>query len=71
MKKKLLLFIFAIIFVISGLTAYSQPGGPPCGSPPCGGPGGNPGVPLSGIELIIAAGAAFGAKKWLDRSKKE
>ncbi len=35
-----------------------------------GDPGGDPDVPLGGIELLIAAGALFGAKKWLDRGKK-
>lgn len=35
-----------------------------------GNPGGDPDVPLGGIELLIAAGALFGAKKWFDKSKK-
>ena len=35
-----------------------------------GDPGGDPDVPLGGIELLIAAGALFGARKWFDRSKK-
>ena len=40
--------------------------------PSGGGPGGggDPDVPLGGIELLIAAGALFGAKKWFDKSKK-
>jgi len=35
-----------------------------------GDPGGDPDVPLGGIEWLLAAGAALGAKKWLDRNKK-
>lgn len=59
-----------VLLVIYGLIGYAQPGGPPCGTPPCGGPGGNPNVPLGGIEILIAAGAAFGTKKWFDKNKK-
>ena len=49
---------------------FAQPGqGKP---PPGGGPGGGgpPGLPIGGIELLIAAGALFGAKKWFDKSEK-
>ena len=72
MKNKLSKSIFIILFVISNSATIAQPG-PPCGTPPCGGPGQNPGppVPIGGIELLIAAGAAFGAKRWFDKSKKK
>lgn len=52
-------FIFLVLCVVTGLLA--QPGDP----------GGDPDVPLGGIELLIAAGAAFGAKKWFDKHKKK
>ncbi len=55
MKLGLVVFF---MFMSSFLAA--QPGG--------GGPG-DPDVPLGGIELLIAAGALFGAKKALDKKK--
>lgn len=58
-------FKLAIVFlVLVSAAALAQPTG---GGP---GGGGDPNVPLGGIEILIAAGALFGAKKWLDRSKK-
>ena len=54
----------AIIFLVISFSSYAQPTG---GGP---GGGGDPDVPLGGIELLIAAGALFGAKKWFDKSKK-
>lgn len=54
-----------LIFFVASVSAYAQPTG---GGP---GGGGNPDVPLGGIELLIAAGAAFGAKKWFDKTKKK
>jgi len=56
--KKFVLLV--IIFSLSSLVTFAQPGDP----------GGDPDVPIGGIELLIAAGALFGSKKWLDRSKK-
>ena len=54
-------FAFLIISLcLFSLVACAQPGDP----------GGDPDVPLGGIELLIAAGALFGGKKWLDKSKK-
>jgi len=57
--KFLALLVVLIIFFIPIL--HAQPGDP----------GGDPDVPLGGIELLIAAGALFGAKKWFDKSKKD
>ncbi len=56
--------LVAIFIFISSLLA-AQPGG---GGP---GGGGDPDVPLGGIELLIAVGALFGAKKAINRSKKQ
>ena len=61
MKKFKLAIVF---FVLMSAAAFAQPTG---GGP---GGGGDPDVPFGGIEILIAAGALFGAKKWLDRSKK-
>ena len=56
--KKFVLVV--ILLILISPVIFAQPGDP----------GGDPDVPLGGIELLIAAGALFGAKKWLDRSKK-
>ena len=56
--KKIVLLIIALSLI--SLVAYAQPGDP----------GGDPDVPLGAIELLIAAGALFGTKKWFDKSKK-
>jgi hypothetical protein len=59
------IFKLAIVFIIIlSVAAIAQPTG---GGP---GGGGDPNVPLGGIEILITAGALFGAKKWLDRNKK-
>lgn len=53
------LLITAIVFIVVPLSILAQPTG--------GGPGTNPPpVPISGIEILLAAGAAFGAKKAYD-----
>lgn len=36
-----------------------------------GDPGGDPDVPISGIEILLAVGGFFGIKKLLSGSKKE
>lgn len=55
--------IFCLLFIgIFALNAQpTDPGG--------GGDPDNP-VPITGIEYLIAAGAAFGAKKIYDKKKK-
>lgn len=56
-----------IIFILIGLSSVKgQPGG---GDGTPSDPGDNP-VPITGIEYLIAAGAAFGAKKLYDKRKK-
>jgi len=61
--KNIVKLIIVVAFLIGGLqTINAQPGDP--GTDPD-----NP-VPITGIEYLIAAGAAFGAKKLYDRKKK-
>jgi hypothetical protein len=56
--KKFVGVVFILILISPVI--FAQPGDP----------GGDPDIPLGFIEILIAAGALFGAKKWLDRSKK-
>ena len=56
MKKIKLVVFLMLLFTVS---VNAQPGPLP-----------DPDVPIGGIELLIAAGALFGAKKWFDKSKK-
>jgi hypothetical protein len=56
LKTLVLVLYFSVFYT---LTLFAQPGDP----------GGDPDVPLGGIELLIAAGAMFGAKKWFDKGK--
>lgn len=58
------MFLIAMIGVIT--IVYSQPGPDDPDFP--GDPDGNP-VPITGIEYLLAAGAAFGAKKLFDKRK--
>ena len=55
--KKFVSVVFLLILISPFI--FAQPGPKP-----------DPDVPLGFIEILIAAGALFGAKKWLDRSKK-
>lgn len=48
-----------LIFISCSLTA--QPGDP----------NGDPGVPITGIEILISMGALFGVKKLLGKSKQK
>lgn len=58
-------FIVAFCVLFPG-TVQSQP------SPPGDPNGGNkPGVPISGVEWLLAAGAALGVKKLFDVRKKK
>lgn len=58
------LTVTLIINILTTYQLFSQPGP--------GGPPKDPGdnrVPITGIEYLIAAGAAFGAKKLYDKKK--
>ena len=66
-KQKIIIGVFVTISAIS----YSA--GPPPPPPPAGGPGcwPPPCVPIDGgITLLMAAGAAYGAKKFYESRKK-
>ena len=76
-----LVFLIAGGFAFSDLNAQPNPapgppenpgGGRPGGGPPGGGPGGPPPprVPISGVEILLLAGGAFGIKKIIDTRKK-
>jgi hypothetical protein len=57
---KIALVIFFCFFSTQLLSQPTDPGGDPDDNP----------VPITGIEYLIAAGAAFGAKKLHDKRKK-
>lgn len=57
--------VLVLFFVFISTILAAQPGG---GGP---GGGGDPDVPLGAIELLIAAGALFGAKKAFDKKKSK
>jgi hypothetical protein len=64
MKKVIKLILVTSFLSILAISLYAQPGDPGGGGDPD-----NP-VPITGIEYLIAAGAAFGAKKIYDKKKK-
>lgn len=51
--------VLVIVFSLISFMALAQPGDP----------GGNPTVPISGIEILIAAGAALGLRSFLSGKK--
>lgn len=53
-----LALLFLLIFICS--VAFAQPGDP----------GGNPDVPITGIEVLLAIGGALGIKRILGINKK-
>ena len=62
--KRVIIFAFcaSCCFLIPFVT-FSQPGGDPGG-------GGNP-TPITGIELLLIAGGAFGIKKLINNRKNK
>lgn len=64
MKKIIKSTLILSLLLIGISTMSAQPGDPGGGTDPD-----NP-VPITGIEYLIAAGAAFGAKKIYDKKKK-
>jgi hypothetical protein len=53
------LLILICVFMLTGLLAYSQPGDP--------GGGGNPTVPITGVEFLLGGGALLGMKEIVRR----
>ncbi len=63
--KPLLIFISVIAF---NMAVEAQTQGPDSGAPD---PGGDPAPLDGGISLLLAAGAAYGVKKYREGRKKE
>ncbi len=61
MNSKISKLFLLGFFLLAATVVNAQPGNP-------GGDPDNP-VPITGIEYLIAAGAAFGAKKLYDKKK--
>lgn len=56
-------FILTIsLIMICSFMSLAQPGGDPGG-------GGNPTVPISGIEILLGVGGLYGARKFLQKKK--
>lgn len=58
--------LITFIFIILSSIAWAQPGDPCPGGPPC-----DPDVPITGIEWLLAAGAALGIKRFLSSGKNK
>lgn len=75
MSRNLRNLLLLILLLVSFMTLigslqpiYAQPGG---GGNPCpGGPPCNPNVPISGIEILLAAGGVLGIKRFLKLTGK-
>lgn len=56
MKTRALIYLFLLLSVV----VWAQPGDP----------GGDPDVPLTGVEWLLLAGGALGIKRFLSRKKE-
>lgn len=67
MAKKFMRKLFILVFCLSSVLVFAQvpPDDPGGGEDP-----GDP-VPISGIGMLLAAGAAYGAKKAYDVYRKK
>ncbi|MCX2745219.1 hypothetical protein OO013_15165 [Mangrovivirga sp. M17] len=65
-NKYFIITIMIFMMVFSVYVVSAQPGGgpPPPPPPPTA-------VPFGGLELLLAAGAALGIKKFVDSRKKD
>jgi hypothetical protein len=67
--KQLAFTLVFFFLVVCSQTLFSAPPPPPSVNPPCWPP---PCIPIDGgISALIAAGAAYGAKKLYDKKKKD
>ena len=57
------IFFGALMFF--SVNCFAQPGGEPCPQEPC------PPTPISGIEILIAGGAALGVRKLMKAKKSK
>jgi len=55
-------FFVIILFVFSAQITFAQPGDPG---------GGDPTVPITGIEVLLGMGGAWGLKKVLEKRKSK
>jgi hypothetical protein len=56
------IFFVALVFTVCSFsTVFAQPGDP----------GTDPDVPITGIEVLIGAGGAFGIKKLMEKRNKK
>jgi hypothetical protein len=57
--------IVALLLTFANMASGQPGGGKPCPKPPC-----PASVPITGIEILLAAGGALGLKKVLGRKNK-
>lgn len=67
-KSIILVFMLTLFCIVSQAQPGSGGGGGPGGGGGGGAGGGTP-VPITGIELLIGAGGAYGLKKMLQKRK--
>jgi hypothetical protein len=60
-QRVTLITSFIILLLCTSVPLFAQPGDP----------GGDPDVPISGIEILIAVGGIIGVKKMLRNKKRE
>ena len=58
-EKKVAILCFFLLFAGLSITGFAQPGDP----------GGDPDVPITGIEWLLVGGGIFGARKMYKRFK--
>jgi len=67
LKALIKFFIFSALLFIN-VNLWAQPGGhgKPCPKPPC-----PPSIPISGIEILLAGGAALGIRKLIQNKRSK
>ncbi|MDN4166645.1 hypothetical protein QWY31_14135 [Cytophagales bacterium LB-30] len=64
-QVKKAVYLFSLIFMFGVSIGFAQPGS---GDPGGGSDPDNP-VPITGIEILLGLGGAYGAKKLMDKRK--